>query len=124
MLFDYSMTVLGFRLYKKGFAQYYSMEHYEINPIFRDAIEQMDAPLYNKKHLVGVVLITVILFFLWFLALFPNIISIIPSFTVLVFEFTLGLILFMFLSLDLHHVHNYFLFRFVSYVDNLLHIQK
>ena len=52
---DYLLTIYGYSLYKKYYAEYYTLETYELNPIWRKNVEK--GKKFDIRHLLLTLLI-------------------------------------------------------------------
>ncbi|MFX0090572.1 MAG: hypothetical protein ACFFBD_02320 [Candidatus Hodarchaeota archaeon] len=110
MILDYALTVLGYRWYQKSFSQFISHENYELNPIWQKSIQEgREKRLFNIKHLFLVAMMSFLLLCLWTLVLITEN----QPITVNIFELCLGMLFFLPLSINLQHIANIVIFRFV-----------
>jgi hypothetical protein len=59
MLSDYLLTVAGARQRERGYADHFKTQHYELNPIWQQAIARKQ--WFNPRHLALVLLVGVVL---------------------------------------------------------------
>jgi hypothetical protein len=100
MFADYHLTLLGAKLYHREYGRHIVMEHYELNPVLRDAINQ--GRRYHPRHVIAVLLITAI--FVWQAAM--------SGFDENPFaDFAEGMLLTVFAILNGRHISNILTFR-------------
>ena len=92
---DFFLTLKGYSLYKKYYAEYYKMESYELNPIWRKTVES--GKKLNIKHKILTILMIILFAF-------------VIQFNKEVYVFALGMILFAFLMINLLHLQNILIF--------------
>ena len=57
MMLDYYGTLLGAVWIKRGYSDHFGMEHYEMNPVWQDSVEQVK--WLNPRHLATTAAVTV-----------------------------------------------------------------
>ncbi len=106
MFLDYSLTIIGQKYYRKYYKKYVMIDKYELNPIFEKDVEKGKYPL---KHLIGVSLLSVIIFYLFLIDTTKNI-----------YEATVSLLLFAYLIVNINHLNNIAIFKWVSQNPDLI----
>jgi len=99
MLADYYLTILGSVYRKKKHGEYYVIETYELNPLWKKDIDKLQ--LLNYKHILIVVVFTIYLYFLS------------SSDDVKLYQFIIGSLFAMNGFIVGRHLNNIFLFRFI-----------
>ena len=92
---DYLLTIQGYILYKKYYAEYYELESYELNPLWRKAVERRKK--FNSKHITLTALIVILLIIL--IQLNKDI-----------YMLVIGIAIFPYLMINLRHLQNILLF--------------
>ncbi len=100
MFLDFSLTLTGQKYYRKYYKKHVEIDKYELNPLFEKDVDEGKYPI---KHMVGVILISVIIFFLF----------IIDS-DKYMFETTVSAILIAYLIVNMNHINNIFIFKWVG----------
>jgi hypothetical protein len=97
MLADYYLTVLGNFYRRKKYSEYYVIETYELNPLWKKDIDSLK--IFNYKHILIVILFTA-----YFLSLSEN---------ANLYQFMIGNIFALYGFINGRHLNNIFLFRFI-----------
>jgi hypothetical protein len=100
MLSDYYLTLYSNRSRLDAYSNYVVLEVYELNPLFMGDIE--NNKLFNIKHLLGVLLVGIFLFWIHC-----------RSDGAYLFKLVYGCLLFSFTLINVRHLFNIFIFRFV-----------
>lgn len=112
MFLDYYLTLKGAKLYREGFSSHIKAENYELNPMFQKSIQAFK---YDKRHFISMVMVSVLIYFLYFLAgkngnFFPQQqITLIP-----------GIFFTIFLYVNANHLRNITLFKVVKQNPTIL----
>ena len=59
MLADYYLTLVGYVLYEKKYAEHFNIDHYELNPVWQNVITKKK--WFSPRHLIGTILFTILL---------------------------------------------------------------
>src|SRR3989338_5605075 len=65
MLLDYFLTLKGLKAYKKSYSKFVEFESYELNPIVKESISK---GVYNLKHLLSMVLVSLLVYVVHYLS--------------------------------------------------------
>lgn len=106
MFLDYSLTIIGQKYYRKYYKKYVVIDKYELNPIFEKDVEKSKYPL---KHLIGVSLLSVIIYYLFLI-----------DDTKYIYETSVSTLFFAFLIVNINHLNNIFIFKWVSKNPDLI----
>ena len=100
MFLDFALTLTGQKYYRKYYKKHVVIDKYELNPLFE---KEVDKGKYPVKHLIGVILLSFIIYYLF----------IIDS-DKFIYETTISAILFAYLIVNMNHINNIFIFKWVG----------
>ena len=112
MLLDYFLTLKGLKAYKKSYSKFVEFESYELNPIVKESISK---GVYNLKHLLSMVLVSLLVYVVHYLS-FNNLFG----FQIGTFFFTQGMIFSMGVYMNSRHIQNLIIFNWVDKDPSML----
>ena len=112
MILDYSLTLKGFKFYKKKYSKFIQAESYELNPLFKDSVNKNK---YNIKHFFSIILVILLLYAFHYLS-FHGIFMFTPS----SFYFLQGMIFSMFICINSRHIQNLMIFNAINKNPSML----
>ena len=112
MLLDYFLTLKGLKAYKKSYSKFVEFESYELNPIVKESISK---GVYNLKHLLSMVLVSLLVYVVHYLS-FNNLFG----FQIGTFFFTQVMIFSMGVYMNSRHIQNLIIFNWVDKDPSML----
>ena len=110
LVLDMYLTIVGYRLSQEGYSEYFETEMYEMNPRYRDVIHnQTDLTIrdYIIRILIGTLPGLMVL-----VLNAPFIVN--PEFLInLIIELVIGGFMLLYLMVNLNHLSNIFMFKYV-----------
>lgn len=102
MLVDYFGTLVGAITIKRGYSDHFGMEHYEMNPVWQESVEEIR--WFNPRHLITTAVATISSIALLELADYPTWLA----------HGLIGALLAMYALLAGRHLSNILTFRYVT----------